>query len=113
MAMDTLPIQAFSRNGPFGRWTIICGRIVAMTLIDLYFASRGRVLRGTCRDPILVQIVFLELSPSIEEIKLPFLEKGLELLSDYVGEELRRLSTCDHMPPQYPMAIVVLAAHQY
>ena len=70
--MDTLSIQAFSKNGPSGRWTI----------------TRGRVVAVTCRDPILVRIVLLESSPSIEGIKLSFPERGLELLNDCVEEEL-------------------------
>ena len=59
-----------------------------MTLAGLHFACRGRVVAVTCRDPILVQIVLMESSPAIEGIKLPFLERGLELLSDCVGQEL-------------------------
>ena len=58
-----------------------------MTLAGLYFAGRGRVVAVTCRDPILVRIVLLESSPAIEGIKLPFPERGLELLSDCVGQE--------------------------
>ena len=87
MAMGTLSIQEFSKNSSSGKWMITCGRIVAMTLVGLYFVGRGRVVRVTCRDPILVRIVLLESSPSIEGIRLPFLERGLELLSDCVGEE--------------------------
>ena len=86
--MDTSSVEAFIRNGPSGRWTITCGRIVAVTLAGLYFAGRGRVVAVTCRDPILVRIVLLESSSTIEGIKLPFPERGLELLSDCVGEEL-------------------------
>ena len=86
--MDISLIQAFSKNGSSGRWTITRGRIVAVTLASLYFASRGRVVAVTCRDPILVRIVLLESSPAIEGIKLPFPERGLELLSDCVGQEL-------------------------
>ena len=67
---------------------IIRGRIVAVTLAGLYFARQGRVVAVTCRDLILVRIVLLESSPTIERIKLPFPERGLELLSDCVGEEL-------------------------
>ena len=86
--MDTSSIQALSKNGSSGRWTITRGRIVAVTLAGLYFAGRGRVVAVTCRDPILVRIVLLESSPTIEGIKLPFPERGLELLSDCVGHEL-------------------------
>ena len=86
--MDTSSIQAFSKNGSSGRWTIIRGRIVAVTLAGFYFAGRGRVVAVTCRDPILVRIVLLESSLAIEGIKLLFLERGLELLSDCVGQEL-------------------------
>ena len=85
--MDTSSVEAFTRNGPSGRWTITHGRIVAVTLVGLYFAGQGRVVAVTCRDPILVRIVLLESSPTIEGIKLPFSERGLELLSDCVGEE--------------------------
>ena len=59
-----------------------------VTLAGLYFAGQGRVVAVTCRDPILVQIVLLESSPAIEGIKLLFPERGLELLSDCVGQEL-------------------------
>ena len=86
--MDTSFAEAFTRNGPSGRWTITRGRIVAVTLAGLYFAGRGRVVAVTCRDPILVHIVLLESSPTIEGVKLPFPERGLELLSDCVGEEI-------------------------
>ena len=86
--MDTSLIQAFSKNGSSGRWTITCGRIIAVILAGLYFAGRGRVVAVTCRDPILVRIILLESCPAIEGIKLPFPERGLELLSDCVGQEL-------------------------
>ena len=96
------------------RWTITRKRVVVVTLIGLYFVGQGRVLWVTCRDPILVRIIFLESSPSIEEIKVPFLERGLESLSDYIGEELiGRLSTCNHTPQKYPMMIVVSVACRY
>ena len=86
--MDTSSVDAFTRNGPSGRWTIFRGRIVAMTLAGLSFVGRGRVVAVTCRDPILVRIVLLESSPTIKGIKLPFPKRGLELLSDCIGEEL-------------------------
>ena len=86
--MDTLSIEAFTRNGPSRKWTITRGRIVAVTLAGLYFVGRGRVVAVTYRDLILVRIVLLESSPTIEGIKLPFPKRGLELLSDCVGEEL-------------------------
>ena len=86
--MDTSSIQAFLKNGSSGRWTITRGRIVAVTLAGLYFAGRRRVVAVTCRDPILVRIVLLESSLAIEGIKLLFPERGLELLSDCVGQEL-------------------------
>ena len=86
--MDTSLVEAFTRNGPFGRWTITRGRIIALTFARLYFARRGRVVAVSCRDPILVRIVLLKSSLTIEGIKLPFPERGLELLSDCVGEEL-------------------------
>ena len=86
--MDTSSVEAFTRNGPSGRWTITRGRIVAVTLAGLYFVGRGRVVAVTCRDPILVRIILFKSSSTIEGIKLPFPEKGLELLSDCIGEEL-------------------------
>ena len=86
--MDTSLVEAFTRNGPSWRWTITRRRIVAVTFAGLYYAGRGRVVAVTCRDPILVRIVLLESSPTIEGIKLLFPERGLELLSDCVGEEL-------------------------
>ena len=64
------------------------GRVVAVTLTGLYFVGQGRVVVVICRDLTLVRIVLLESSPTIKGIKLPFPERGLELLSDYVGEEL-------------------------
>ena len=86
--MDTSSIEVFSKNRPFGRWTTTRGRIVAVTLAGLYFAGRGRVVVVTCRDPILVRIVLFESSPTIKGIKLPFPERGLELLNECVGKEL-------------------------
>ena len=59
-----------------------------VTLASLYFAGRRIVVAVTCRDPILVRIVLLESSLTIEGIKLPFPERGLELLSECIGEEL-------------------------
>ena len=59
-----------------------------MTLVGLYFAGRGRVVAITCRDPILVRILLLESSLAIDGIKLPFPERGLELLNDCIGQEL-------------------------
>ena len=86
--MDTSLVKAFTSNGPSGRWTIIRGRIVAVTLTGLYFAGRGRVVVVTCRDSILVRIVLLKSSLTVKGIKLPFPERRLKLLSDCVGEEL-------------------------
>ena len=86
--MDTLPIEAFSKNGNSGSWMITCGREVVLTLVELYYVGRGRVVRITCREPILVRIVLLDTSPAIQGTRLLFFDKGFELLSDCVGEEL-------------------------
>ena len=86
--MDTLAIEAFSKNGNSGSWTITRGREVALTLAGLYHVGRGRVVRVTCRDPILVRIVLLDTLPAIEGTRLSFPERGLELLCDCVGQEL-------------------------
>ena len=61
---------------------------MALTLAGLYYVGRGRVVRVTCRDPILVRIVLLDTSPAIEGTRLPFPERGLELLCDCVGQDL-------------------------
>ena len=61
---------------------------MALTLAGLYYVGRGRVVRVTCRDPILVRIVLLGTSLAIEGTRLPFPERGLELLCDCVGHEL-------------------------
>ena len=86
--MGTSSIQAFLKNGSSGRWMITRGRIVVVTFVGLYFAGRGQVVAVTCRDPILVRIILLESCPAIERIKLPLPERGLEFLSDCVGQEL-------------------------
>ena len=86
--MDSLLIEAFSRNNPFKRWTISCSRTVALTLARLYFAGCGMVVGIICRGSIFVRIVLFESSFSMQGKKLPFLERGLECLSDCVGEEL-------------------------
>ena len=83
--MDTSAIEAFSKNGNFGSWTITCGREVVLILAGLYYVGRGRVVRVTCWDPIFVRIVLLDTSPAIQGTRLPFPEKGLELLCDCVG----------------------------
>ena len=61
---------------------------MALTLAGLYYVGRGRVVRVTCRDSILVRIVLLDTSPAIEDTRLPFPERGLELLCDCMGQEL-------------------------
>ena len=86
--MDTSAIEAFTKNGNSGSWMITQGRKVALTLAGLYYVERGRVVRVTCWDPILVRIVLLDTSPAIEGTRLPFPKRGLELLCDCVGQEL-------------------------
>ena len=85
--METLAIEAFSKNGNSGSWTITRGREVVLTLAGLYYVGRGRVVRVTCRDPILVRIVHLDTSPAIQGTRLPFPNRGLELLCDFIGQE--------------------------
>lgn len=34
--MDTTLIEAFSKNGPSGRWKVSRGRMVALTFVGLY-----------------------------------------------------------------------------
>ena len=86
--MDTSSIEAFSRNGPSGKWMITHGRIVVVTLAGLYFVGQGGIVRVTCRDSTLIQIILFKSSPTIQGMKLPFPERGLELLSNCIGEEL-------------------------
>ena len=86
--MDTSPIKAFSKNGNSGSWTITRGREVSLTLAGLYYVGRGRVVRITCRDPILVRIVLLDTSLAIQGTRLLFPERGVELLCNWVGHEL-------------------------
>ena len=50
--------------------------------------GRGRVVRITCQNPILIRIVLLDTSLAIQGTILPFPERGLELLCDCVGQEL-------------------------
>ena len=86
--MDTSAIEAFSKNGNFGSWTISRGREVTLTLAGLCYVGRERVVQITCRDPILVRIVLLDTSLAIQGTRLPFPKRGLELLCDCVGHEL-------------------------
>ena len=86
--MDTSTIEAFSKNKNSASWMITRGREVALTLAGLYYVGQGRVVRVTCQDPILVRIVLLDTSPAIQGIRLPFPERGLELLCNCVGQEL-------------------------
>ena len=86
--MDSTSIQAFTRNGPSRRWGITRDRDVALTRTCLYFVGRKRIVGLICRDRILVRIVLLESSPSIQGIKLPFPERRLEFLCDCIGKEL-------------------------
>ena len=86
--MDTLAIETFSKNGNSKSWTITCGREVALTLVRLYYVGRGRVVRITCPDPILVRIVLLDTSPAIEGTRLPFPKKKLELLGNCIRQDL-------------------------
>ena len=86
--MDTLPIEAFLKNGNSRSWTITRGREVALILVGLYYVGRGRVVQITCRDPILVRIVLLNISPAIQGRRLSFPVTGVELLCDCIGQEL-------------------------
>ena len=86
--METLPIEAFSKNGNSESWTITRGREVALILTGLYYVGSRRVVQITCRDPILVRIVLVDTSLAIQGTRLPFLERGFELLSDCVGDKL-------------------------
>ena len=61
---------------------------MALTLAGLYYVGRGRVVRVICRNPILVRIVLLDILLAIEGTRLPFPERGLELLCNCVGQEL-------------------------
>ena len=64
------------------------GRKVALTLAGLYYEGRGRIVQVTCQDPILVRIVLLDTSSTIQGTRLLFPERGLELLCDCVRQEL-------------------------
>ena len=86
--MDTSAIEEFSKNRNSGSWTITRGREVALTLAGLYYVGHGRVVRVTCRDPILDRIVLLDTSSAIESTRLPFPERGLELLCNCIEREL-------------------------
>ena len=86
--MDNSSIEAFSRNKPSERWTISCGRAMILTLARLYFVGSRMVVGITFKDPVLVRIVFLESSTSIQGIKLAFPKRGLESLSNCARDEL-------------------------
>ena len=76
------------KNSPSGRWTITCNRVVVLTLAHFYFASCRRIVGIISKDSILIKLDLLESSPSIQRIKLPFLERRLEFLNECFEEEL-------------------------
>ena len=77
--MDIALIEAFPRDGSSSRWKLFCRRTVALTFVGLYFVEHGPiVVKITFKDPILVKILFFESSLSIQGLKLPFSERGLE-----------------------------------
>ena len=61
---------------------------MVLMLVGLYYVGCKKVVRITCQDPILVNIVHLDTLAAIQGTRLPFLERGFELLCDCVGQEL-------------------------
>ena len=68
-----------------------------LTLVGLYCVGRRKVVRITCWDPILIRIVLLDTSPTIQGTRLSFPERGFEILCNCIGQEL--IWEAQHLQP--------------
>jgi hypothetical protein len=59
------------RSGGNGRWVVAPGAHVAITFLGLYYAEWGVISKILCRDPLVVEVKVIEVSPTIE-VEIPF-----------------------------------------
>jgi hypothetical protein len=59
------------RSGGNGKWAVAPGADVAITFLGLYYVGRGVISKILCRDPLLVEVKIIEVSPAIE-VEIPF-----------------------------------------
>jgi hypothetical protein len=53
----------------------------------LYYAGRGVISKILCRDPLLVEVKIIEVSPAIE-VEIPFPVGDLRRISQCAGREV-------------------------
>jgi hypothetical protein len=84
------------RSGGRGRWTVAPGAHVAITFLGLYYAGREVISKILCRDPLLVEVKIIEVSPAIE-VEIPFPIGDLRRISQCVGREV--IWEAEHLQP--------------
>jgi hypothetical protein len=84
------------RSGGNGRWAVAPGAHVAITFLGLYYAGRGVISKILCRDPLLVEVKIIEVSPTIE-VEIPFPVGDLRRISQCAGREV--IWKAEHLQP--------------
>jgi hypothetical protein len=84
------------RSGANGKWAVAPGAYVAITFLGLYYAGRGVILKILCRDPLLVEVKIIEVSPAIE-VEIPFPIGDLRRISQCTGREV--IWEAEHLRP--------------
>jgi hypothetical protein len=85
-----------TRSGGNGRWAVAPGAHVAITFLGLYYVGRGVISKILCRDPLLVEVKIIEVSPAIE-VEIPFLVGDLRRISQCTGREV--IWEAEHLRP--------------
>jgi hypothetical protein len=84
------------RSGGNGDWAVAPGAHVAITFLGLYYAGRGVISKILCRDPLLVEVKIIEVSPAIE-VEIPFPVGDLRRISQCAGREV--IWEAEHLRP--------------
>jgi hypothetical protein len=69
---------------------------VAIIFLGLYYAGRGVISKILCRNPLLVEIKIIKVSPAIE-VEIPFPVGDLRRISQCTGQEV--IWEAEHLRP--------------
>lgn len=86
-ALDTKPIDSFTKNGSSRQWKLGKGVVVTLTHTSLYYARQAVVNRVISRHPFLLNVRVLKVPDSIEMI-IPFPSGNLKCLNHCVGRNI-------------------------
>jgi len=77
--LDASLIEAFTKNGGFGRLYLKTGEVIVLTLEGLYYTGRTVIEKVMNRNPYLVHVRVLHVPHNLD-IKISFLEEDLVFL---------------------------------